>query len=369
MRHYHPTRRRLLQHLGISSALLATGWSPHLIGAPGRKIGVALVGLGRYSTRQLAPALQLTQHCELRGIVTGSPEKIPEWQERYGIKDSNVYSYDTMHEMADNPDIDVVYVVTPPSLHMKHSLAGANAGKHVWCEKPMAMDRAECQAIIDACEKNKVQLTVGYRLHHEPNTQTVMRWAEEQPFGPIEKVEAVAAYTGGENRSPDNWRMRREMGGGAMYDMGVYPLQGARYSTGEEPIAIKAWHEITHPDAFTEVDSTTHFELRFPSGATAECMTSFVKPGNALEVTCAEGWYNLIPMSSYTGVSGEASDGTQLDKPIANQQAAQMDNDALAILEDKPVKVPGIEGLRDIVIVNAAFESARKGDWVELAPV
>ncbi|MGD8177263.1 Gfo/Idh/MocA family protein [Marinimicrobium sp. ARAG 43.8] len=356
----HPTfnRRRFLQGIGASAALVSSGWAPHVLGGPPRKIGVALLGLGGYSTHQLAPALQLTQHCELRGIVTGSPEKVPQWQERYGIKDANVYSYENLHTIADNPDIDVVYVVTPPSLHKKYSVIAANAGKHVWCEKPMAMDEAECQAIIDACRKNKVKLSIGYRMHHEPNTQTVMRFAEEKPFGAIETVSSAAAYSGGENRSNDNWRMQRKMGGGAMYDMGVYALNGSRYAVGKEPLAVSARYEITHPDVFKYTDSTTHFTLEFPDEVVSECMTSFVKPGNYLRVNCAEGSYHLEPMSSYNGVQGAASDGRKLDKPIANQQARQMDDDSLSILQDKPVMVPGEEGLRDIRIVQAIFESA-----------
>jgi len=364
---YSPTRRRLLQHLGLSSVALSSSFSARVLASDKRKIGVALVGLGNYSTTQLAPALQLTQYCELRGIVTGTPEKIPEWQEKYGIKDANVYNYENMHELADNPDIDVVYVVTPTGTHKDFSVIGANAGKHIWCEKPMAMDEAECREIIEACRKNDVQLTISYRMQHEPNTQTVIEFASKKPFGPIEKIESVAAYEGGENRSPDNWRMRADMGGGALYDMGVYPLNAARYTTGEEPIAVSAYHEITHPDAFTEVDSTTHFTLEFPSGAVAECMTSFVKPGNKLDVTCAEGSYYLRPMSNYTGVQGATSDGRKLDKEIANQQAAQMDNDALAILNDTEVIVPGEEGLKDVRIVKAIFESARQdGKRIEL---
>lgn len=203
-------RRRFLQHFGLSSGLLVSGWTPHLVAKPSRKLGVALLGLGRYSTSQLAPGLQLTQHCELRGIVTGSPEKIPQWQERYGIKDANVYSYETMHRLADNPDIDVVYVVTPTGLHKKYSVAAANAGKHVWCEKPMAMNPQECQAIIDACRKKGVKLSIGYRMQHEPNTQTIMRFAKEKPYGAIQRLDVMAAYSGGENRSPDNWRRQRK---------------------------------------------------------------------------------------------------------------------------------------------------------------
>ena len=145
----HLSRRRLLQ--GIAGASATSLILPVWAAKPKKKIGVALLGLGGYSRDLLAPGLQLTEYCELRGIVTGSPEKIPEWQKKYGIADKNVYSYETLPEIADNPDIDVVYVVTPTFLHKKFSVMAAEAGKHVWCEKPMAMTVDECQAIIDAC--------------------------------------------------------------------------------------------------------------------------------------------------------------------------------------------------------------------------
>ena len=106
----HVSRRRFLQLAG-SGLLIAQ--SPYLIAQPSkRKVGVALLGLGNYSTNLLEPALQYTQHCELRGIITGSKDKIPQWQKQYGIKDRNVYTYSTMADIANNDDIDVIYVVT-----------------------------------------------------------------------------------------------------------------------------------------------------------------------------------------------------------------------------------------------------------------
>ena len=163
----HLNRRRFIKRLGktASGILVAQAGFPYLLKAnQDRKLGIALVGLGYYSTSVLAPALQLTEECELRGIVTGSPEKIPVWQKNYGIKDQNVYNYENMHEVADNPDIDVIYIVLPTSMHAQYSIIAANAGKHVWCEKPMAISAKECQSIIDACNKNKVKLSIGYRM-------------------------------------------------------------------------------------------------------------------------------------------------------------------------------------------------------------
>lgn len=367
MKSFRPSRRRFLYTATASAALAVSGvYSPRVFaGGKQRKIGVALVGLGYYSRDLLAPALQLTKYCHLAGIVTGSPEKVPVWQEQYGIPDRNVYSYETMHQIADNPAIDVIYIVLPTSLHEKYSVIAANAGKHVWCEKPMAMTVAECQSIIGACNKNKVQLTIGYRLHHEPNTRTVMQYARIKPFGNIKHVIAKAGYYH-PSPDPDHWRMKKAMGGGAMYDMGVYTLNAARYSTGEEPVAISARHEWKRRELFKEVDETTYFDLEFPGGAIAECKTSVGENMNILKADCEKGWYKLEPYQSYTNVGGITSTGLKLNKTIANQQAAQMDNDALSILENLPVTVPGEEGLRDIALIEAAIKSVETGKTVKL---
>ena len=220
------TRRHFLQLAG-SGLLVAQ--SPYLMAKPSKKkIGVALLGLGNYSTNLLAPALQDTKHCELRGIITGSENKIPQWQQKYGIKDSNVYTYSTMADIANNDDIDVIYVVTPTGTHEDFAVQAANTGKHVWCEKPMAMDSEECQAIIDACDKIGVQLSIGYRMQHELNTRTFHQYLETKPYGNLTAVSSFAGYAG-QGRAPDNWRMKKHMGGGALYDMGVYAINGARF--------------------------------------------------------------------------------------------------------------------------------------------
>ena len=360
------TRRDFLQLTGSSLfASLSAGLSKNSMAQPSKKVGVALVGLGYYSTSVLAPALELTQHCELKGIVTGSPDKIPQWQTRYGIPDSNVYSYENMHKVANNPDIDVIYVVVPTALHLKYCEVAANAGKHVWCEKPMAMTAAQCQQIINVCNKNKVKLTVGYRMQHEPNTRTFMDYKHTQPYGKIQHIISQAGYAGN-GMSADNWRMKKAMGGGAMYDMGVYPLNGARFISGKEPIAITARHDKSHAHIFKNVDETTYFSLEFPEGFTAECATSVVKSFNQLKVTGEKGWYQLSPMQSYSGVTGLTNDGKRFPPIKEMQQAIQMDNDALAISRNGPILVSGEEGMRDIRIVEAAFASAATGKRVRL---
>ena len=348
------TRRALLSSAATLPFFSRSGFAL----PPTKKLGVALVGLGYYSRDLLAPALQLTQHCELRGIVTGTPSKIPKWQKQYNIADKNVYHYGNMHELANNPDIDIIYIVLPTFLHKQYAVIAANAGKHVWCEKPMAMTVGECQTIIDACKKNKVQLTIGYRMHHEPNTQTIMQWAHDKPFGALQKIMAKAGYKGS-GAAPNNWRMHQNQGGGALYDMGVYPINAARDACGLEPIAVSATHHYARPELFKHADETTHLTLEFAGGLTAECATSVGENYNHLHIQCAKGWYELQPMQAYNGVKGKTSTGELLNKTVANQQAAQMDDNALAIINNTPVLVPGLEGLLDIRVVEGALLSAK----------
>ena len=326
------------------------------------KLGIALVGLGSYSTWQLAPALEQTGRCKLAGIVTGTPSKAASWQEKHPELKGHVYSYETFDRIADDDAIDIVYVVLPNSMHAEYTIRAARAGKHVWCEKPMAMSVAECQAMIDACRSNKVSLSIGYRMQHEPNTQEVIRIGRERVFGKPTLVKASAGYYDGRS---DHWKQKKEMGGGALYDMGVYPLNAARYCTGEEPVAvIQASHSTKRPEIYTEVDETTRFELEFPSGARAECATSLGMGMNDLQVDYESGWARLSPFQSYSGIRVEASDGRRFDAGIPSQQARQMDDDALSIMEGRPMLVPGEEGLRDIRVVEAIYEAARTKERV-----
>jgi glucose-fructose oxidoreductase len=362
------TRRKFLGKAAAGIAALSVSASVFpsvIVPQQKKKLGVALVGLGYYSTDLLAPALQLTENCYLAGIVSGTPSKIEDWKKQYRIPSANCYNYQNFDTIANNPNIDVVYVVLPPSMHAEYCIRAAKAGKHVWCEKPMAMNVAECQQMINACASNKVRLSIGYRMHHEPNTQTIMQYAKSLPYGEMKTVIAEAGYF---DPRTDHWKQKKKMGGGAMYDMGVYPLNAVRYSTGLEPIAVSAVASTDRPAIYTEVEETMTFTLKFPRGITARCRTSFGAGLNELRVECAKGWYGLSPFQAYSGIRGTTSDGKTLDARIANQQAKQMDDDARAIMEGKPVMVPGEEGLKDIRVVEAIYKSAAsKGQEVHIS--
>jgi glucose-fructose oxidoreductase len=365
---FNYSRREVVKTLALGTGALVLSPAGLLAGGNQKKtkLGVALVGLGYYSTDLLAPALQQTKNCYLAGIVTGTPAKAETWKKKYNIPDKNIYNYQSFDSIANNPDIDVVYVVLPPSMHKEYVIRAANAGKHVWCEKPMAITAKECQEMIDACKKNKRSLAIGYRLQHEPNTKEYRRIVNQKLLGKVQKLNCAAGYFDGRT---DHWKQKKEMGGGVMYDMGVYAIQGARLGTGMEPIAVlSAKTSTTRPEIYKNgLDETAVAKLEFPGGVIADIKTSFGENVNFMDIGCEKGEIKMAPYSAYSGVNGSSPLG-KIDFPYQTpwQQANQMDDDAKSIMEGKPMQVPGEEGLRDIRIVEAIYRSAASGSKVSL---
>lgn len=185
-----------------------------------------------------------------------------------------------------------------------------------------------------------------------------MEFARSKPYGKMRSLTVHAGYF--ETRT-DHWKQKKSLGGGVMGDMGVYPLNAARYTTGLEPIAVSANASTTRPHIYSEVEETMEFNLKFPNSITANCMATFGKSVNELKVACEQGWYELIPFQYYNGVKGKTSDGKILNDTIPNQQARQMDDDALAILDKTKLIAPGEEGLKDIRVVEAIYRSVAQG--------
>jgi glucose-fructose oxidoreductase len=357
------SRRGFIQSLSTTSlAIGATGLSSALAFNPAtgkRKLGMALVGLGYYSKDLLGPGLLKTENCYLAGIVTGTPAKEKAWMDKYGIPRKNVYNYENFDKIADNKDIDVVYIVLPNNMHREFTIRAAKAGKHVICEKPMAMNVAESVEMIEACKAAGVSLSIGYRMRYEPHTLEIEKYARESTYGAIRFVTVEAGFRMG--RPTDHWKGKAALGGGALMDMGPYPIQAARYAVGVEPIAVTAQQLDSTPPAFQDVDETITFQLEFPNGVFAQCMTTFAGNVNTLKICAEKGNYGLEPFSGYSGVRGFLPKGEKLNFPEAHQQAHQMDEMCKAILEGRPSRTLGEEGLRDMIIIDAIRESLKNG--------
>jgi predicted dehydrogenase len=323
-----------------------------------KKLGVALVGLGSLSRGQLAPALLQTKNCYLAGVVTGNKSKQAEWMAKYDLPKKNVYSYDNFDDIKKNKDIDIIYIVLPNSMHAEYTIRAAKAGKHVICEKPMALSVDECQRMIDACKSANVKLSVGYRLHYEPYNQKIKEFARTKEFGEIKYVQSEFGFKMGD---PNQWRLKKDLaGGGAVMDVGVYCIQACRMAIGEEPISVSAQEFKTDPVKFSSVDETVTWQMDFPSGAVTNSTTSYNFSTNEYFVSAEKGKYGLGPAFGYGGTAGFIND-KPMNLPKVNHQAAQMDAFSENVMTDTEPIVTGNMGLRDMKIVEAIYKSLASG--------
>jgi predicted dehydrogenase len=366
------SRRKFLQKITGSALALSVLPKPGsgagiLSSYDGPVLRVAIMGLGSYGHR-VADAMQACQKAKLVGAISGTPSKLVTWQGKYGIPEKNCYNYENFDAIKNNPDIDAVYVITPNALHHDQVIRVAKAGKHVICEKPMAINAREAKEMVEACEKANVKLLVGYRLHFEPKTLEIIRMRNEGNFGKIKFFQGLSGFRIGD---PTQWRLKKELaGGGAMMDIGIYSINGARYMVGEEPVWVTAQETKTDPVKFKEgVDETILFQLGFPSGAVASCLSTYmINNLDRFFLDGEQGYAELLPATGYGPIKGRTSKG-ELTQPHSTHQTVQMDEMAGIILEGKQPIVPvdGREGLKDMKIIDAIFEAVRTGKKVSLS--
>lgn len=376
MRDKNVTRRSFVKKVGIGmgSTALISGMFPlqSVLGqelnlVSNRKLNVALCGLGRYA-RMLAKGLEVSETCKLAGIITGTPEKAVSWKSKYDIPEANIYNYENFDEIAQNENIDLVYVVLPNSMHKEYTIRAAEAGKHVIVEKPMALSVKECQEMINACKKAKVQLAVGYRLHYEPHHLEIMRLGQEKVFGQVRMIQASLGYSL-RGIDPNDWHLKKSLsGGGPLMNLGVYCVQVNRYVLGEEPISVTAqFAPVTMPDLFSEVEEGISWQLNFPNGVVTTSTTCSNYGIDRFYAGADHGYFELSPAVSYGPFKGRSSE-KEFDYPVINQQAAQLDGIAKFILagKDVPSHIAGEEGLKDLHVIEGIYKAAETGKKVDL---
>ena len=360
-------RRKFIKQVALQSGALMMASPLMTYNQAEKPLGVALVGLGNYSPNQLAPALLQTKKCKLTGIVTGTPEKADKWSTQYAIPKKNIYNYQNFDAIKDNPDIDIVYVVLPNSMHAEYTIRAARAGKHVICEKPMALNTAECQAMIKACSEAGVQLSIGYRLYFEPHHLEMRRLGKEKIYGKVKMIESSLGFS---MANPKVWRLNKALGGGgAIMDLGVYCIQGARRTIDELPNAVTAQGFILDKTVFKDIYEGMTFQMEFPGGTISNSTTTYSSYVDRLHATSGYQWFGLSPCYNATGAYGQYFDGEI--KPLklitpAYQQIYQMDNFADCIRNNRKSEASGEEGWIDLKIIEAIKKSADTGQKVKL---
>ncbi|MFH8133596.1 Gfo/Idh/MocA family protein [Pantoea osteomyelitidis] len=341
--------------------------------APEKRLGIAIVGLGRLALNQILPAFSQSKLARPVALVSDRPEKAQAVAQQYGIDPSAIYRYDEMARMAENPTIDAVYIVTPNGMHRDHVVAAAKAGKHVLCEKPMANTADEAREMIAACKAAKVKLMIAYRCQYELFNLEVARLTQSGELGQARIIEATNTQVQGPG---DQWRMRAALsGGGALPDIGLYCLNGVRTLLGEEPIEVYA--QIINPDndpRYREVEETISFSLRFASGTIANCVSSYgAHECKDMQIRLEKGWIALENAFAYQGQRlriaqrhGEGEEVNEVRLSPKNQFTLEIDHFAQCVLKDETPHTPGEEGLQDHLLMEAIYRSAREGMPVKI---
>ena len=326
-----------------------------------KPVRFAPVGLGAISDIFMQACAQTTK-CKVTGLVTGhASEKAPKYEKLYGVSPKAVYNYRNYDDIANNPDIDAVYIGLPNSMHAEYTIRAAKAGKHVLCEKPMAISSAECRQMIDACRENNVKLMIAYRVHYDPMWQQIRKLALSGAIGEVQ------GFQGGfYGPKYEGWRLHPKLaGGGSLLDLGIYPLNTIRWIAGEEPVSFSAQVATKIPGArFAQVEESISFTMKFPSGMLAASGSSYGEHGPSyLSIDGTEGYILVNPAFLYQGLRYSAFtshgpvSGVSPGK-LPYQFTYEANHFADCIRNNRQPATPGEEGLKDMIAMEAIYRAA-----------
>jgi predicted dehydrogenase len=343
------TRRDLL---AASGAIAMSKTLP--IQEPIKPVGWAILGLGGYATQRILPNMEHCKYSKPVAVISGSPDKAKEVASNYGI--SKIFNYDNLEKIADDPEIEVVYVITPPGTHHEFTIRALRAGKHVVCEKPMTGDLKQAEEMVAEARKLKRRLGIGYRCHFEPHNLEAVRLCRSGAVGSIRTIRSEHGFTLG---NWSRWHHKRAIGGfGAIGEIGIYAIQAMCYLAGSDPIEVFGTRDKLSNPLFKEVEDTNHFNLLFPGGIQGIGSTSYTWNSNNFRVLGTKGRIDAEPATGYDGHNFTLN-GKPIDVEYANQWAKQMDHFSECVRDpNKTLITPGEMGLRDIKIIDAVIRSA-----------
>ncbi len=330
--------------------------------APEKPIGFAAVGLGTISDIFMRACAD-SKSAKITALVTGHPqEKGLKYAAMYGIPKSSIYTYEQYDRLADNKDVDAVYIGLPNSMHCEYTVRAARMNKHVLCEKPMAISSAECRTMIQECHTANVKLMIAYRIHYDPTWQQAIEIIDSGGIGDVQ------SFQGGffNQQRAGAWRLSRKLGGGgSVLDLGIYPLNAIRHITHEEPSTYAAMVSTRDfAGRFAEVEQSVEWTMKLPSGILASCSCSYGQDGPGfLKINGEKGFLQLEPAFNYDGLRlhGRAN-GQEIDVAATGKAPFQFTLEAEhfvdCIRNHKRPESPGEEGLKDMLAIEAIYRAA-----------
>ena len=334
-----------------------------------KKIRYGVVGLGHIAQVAVLPAFAHAENSELVALVSDDPEKLEKLGRRYKVKAR--FSYDQFDECLQSGSLDAVYIALPNHLHREYTERAARAGVHVLCEKPMAVTEEDCLAMIRAADENGVKLMVAYRLHFEEANLKAIELVQGGKLGDPRLFESVFTM----QVKPGDIRLNaRELGGGPLYDIGVYCINAVRNIFGAEPMEVVAFSANNGEPRFQQCEEMTGAILRFPG---RERLASFTCSFNGADVSTyrvvgTKGELVMDPAYEYAGELKQrvTVDGRARERsfPKRDQFAPELISFSECILTGAAPEPSGWEGLADVRVIRALYRSTDTGQPVALEP-
>jgi predicted dehydrogenase len=332
----------------------------------GSKVRYAVVGLGYIAQIAVLPAFaHARENSQLTALVSGDPKKLKSLSRKYDVL--NTYSYDEFGDCLDSGEIDAVYIALPNDMHRAYVDSAAQAGVHVLCEKPMAFDEVDCEAMTAATEEAHVKLMIAYRLHFERGNLQAIDVVNSGKIGEPRIFTSVFS----QQVKAGNSRLKKNIGGGALYDMGVYCINAARYLFKAEPDEVFAWNISGNDKRFTEVPEMTSGLLKFPENRIASFTTSFgAADRSVFEVIGTKGVLKMDPAYDMVeDLKSEITIGGRTTKKVfkkRDQFASELAYFSDCVLNNSQPEPSGREGLADVRIIRALLESADRNRPVSM---
>jgi predicted dehydrogenase len=332
-----------------------------------KKIGYAVVGCGWISQAAALPAFaHAGKNSKLVALVSSDPKKLKALGEKYDV--SNLYLAENYEECLRNPEVDAVYIALPNSLHCDYTIRAAEHGKHVLCEKPMAVTTEECERMIEVCEENNVKLMIAYRLHFDRANLETGELIRSGKLGEPRLFNSIYSYN---IQDPNNTRLKAHLGGGPLYDIGIYCINGARYLLHSEPLSVVGCHATSDDPRFLEVEEAISATLKFPNQVTAQFTCSFGAADESMfEVIGTKGKVHMDSAFELSEDRYQCVTVGDKEKEKTFKKTDQFAPEFLyfsdCILKDKKVEPSGLEGLIDVHIIESIYRAVESGQEVRL---
>jgi predicted dehydrogenase len=332
-----------------------------------KRVGFAVVGLGSIAQGAVLPAFRHMKRAKLVALVGRDEAKAKKLARKFKAQDA--YGAKEFGACLVNPAVDAVYLATPQSEHFSATIAAARAGKHVLCEKPLAISSEQSAEMVRVCEERGVQLMTAYRKYYEPSALYLKKLIQSGKLGKIDVINTSFSELHVAGKSIPWLLDSRVAGGGPLMDLGVYCVNTSRWLVEDDPVEVSAHAWKKDSERFRDVEEGISFRMQFASGLMVLGTSTYSSAiSSFVFVQGTKGWACLTPAFPFdeerrlTGKIG----GKWFEKKfkVVDEFAPELDAFAGAILTKKNVEPDGRQGHRDMVILEAIYASARNGEPV-----